>query len=99
MTPRQKQVYEEVCKGKCNKEVAHTLGISDATVKLHMTEILREHGVRTRYELIAGRTAREGSPNNVPVVSPDDAVFTCMHALMGEILKLRQNTPPPYKEV
>lgn len=48
LTPRQKQVLQEVCRGKSNKEIARILNMAEATVKLHLTEIFRVLGVRNR---------------------------------------------------
>jgi DNA-binding CsgD family transcriptional regulator len=53
MTPRQHDVLEQVRKGLSNKEIARVLGISEATVKLHLTVVLRELGLRNRWALIA----------------------------------------------
>jgi len=53
MTPRQSQVLEEVRKGKSNKEIARTLGITEPTVKLHLTAVFQELGVYTRWQAIA----------------------------------------------
>jgi DNA-binding CsgD family transcriptional regulator len=51
-TPRQRQVLLELCKGKSNKEIARVLGMAEATVKLHLTEIFKTMGVRTRYQAL-----------------------------------------------
>lgn len=51
-TPRQKEVLEEMCKGKSNKEIARALNMAEATVKLHLTEIFRTMGVNTRTQAI-----------------------------------------------
>lgn len=90
MTPRQEQVYAEVCKGKSNKQIARELGISDATVKLHITELLREHGAHTRYELIAGssRTSTKVVSKAIPVLQSDE-VFTSISNLLSEVIRLR----------
>lgn len=52
-TPRQRQVLLELCKGKSNKEIARLLGMAEATVKIHMTEIFKTMGVKTRFQAIA----------------------------------------------
>lgn len=61
LTPRQKEVLAEIGKGRSNQEIARVLGISIATVKLHVNAILQTLGVRNRTEaaIIALRT--EGS--------------------------------------
>lgn len=51
-TPRQREVLAEMCKGRSNKEIARTLGMAEATVKLHLTEIFRIMEVSTRTQAI-----------------------------------------------
>jgi DNA-binding CsgD family transcriptional regulator len=51
-TPRQKEVIIEMCKGKANKEIARSLQMAEATVKLHLTEIFRTMGVSNRARAI-----------------------------------------------
>jgi DNA-binding CsgD family transcriptional regulator len=51
-TPRQREVLIEVCKGRANKEVARSLGMAEATVKLHLTEIFKTMGVTSRAQAI-----------------------------------------------
>lgn len=51
-TPRQRDVVEEMCKGKTNKEIARALTMAEATVKLHLTEIFRIMGVTNRSQAI-----------------------------------------------
>ncbi|MEP2757732.1 response regulator transcription factor [Parvibaculum sp.] len=50
LTPRQRQVLQELGKGRSNQEIARVLGISIATVKLHVNAILQSLGVRNRTE-------------------------------------------------
>lgn len=52
LTPRQRDVVTEMCKGKANKEIARTLCMAEATVKLHLTEIFKTLGVRNRAQAI-----------------------------------------------
>lgn len=47
-TPRQSAVVIEMCKGRSNKEIARALGMAEATVKLHLTEIFKALGVKNR---------------------------------------------------
>jgi DNA-binding NarL/FixJ family response regulator len=50
LTPRQREVLAELGKGRSNQEIARVLGISVATVKLHVNAILHSLGVRNRTE-------------------------------------------------
>ncbi len=48
LTPMQLKVLLAVLDGQLNKQIAHRLVISEATVKVHMTAIMRKLDVRTR---------------------------------------------------
>lgn len=52
LTPRQAAVLEKLVEGKSNKQIARELCISDMTVKVHVTAILRSLGVVTRAQVI-----------------------------------------------
>ena len=52
LTGRQSEVLALVCKrGLSNKKIAQVLKISESTVKIHMSAILKEYGVRNRTQL------------------------------------------------
>ncbi len=53
LTKRQTQVLAVVVHGKSNKEVAEGLRCAENTVELHITQLLRRAGVKSRAELIA----------------------------------------------
>jgi DNA-binding NarL/FixJ family response regulator len=48
LTGRELEVLEQVVRGKSNKEIAAALGISEATVKSHINNILSKMGVTDR---------------------------------------------------
>lgn len=48
LTPRQREVLERLRDGKSNKQIAQELGLTEGTVKVHVTAILRQLGVRNR---------------------------------------------------
>jgi len=50
LSPRQIEVLTQLEKGRTNKEIAATLGISVATVKLHVQAILKAIGAKNRTE-------------------------------------------------
>ena len=52
LTKRQREVLGLVCKGSSNKEIAHLLGLSDNTIKIHVTAILRSLNVRNRTQAV-----------------------------------------------
>ncbi|MDW5593829.1 helix-turn-helix transcriptional regulator [Conexibacter stalactiti] len=53
LTPREWEVARLSTAGASNAEIAQALGISEATVKSHMTRVLVKCGVRSRAQLIA----------------------------------------------
>lgn len=59
LTPRQRQVLRLLGQGKSNKEIGQTLGLTEGTVKLHVSAVLRALKVhnRTQAVLAAARTA------------------------------------------
>jgi DNA-binding NarL/FixJ family response regulator len=59
LTAQQFRVLGMLCAGLPNKQIAHALEVSEATVKAHMTAILRKLGVanRTHAVLVAGKLA------------------------------------------
>ncbi|WP_207461896.1 response regulator transcription factor [Azospirillum sp. SYSU D00513] len=48
LTPRQREVLTRLRDGKSNKQIAIELGLTEGTVKVHVTAILRLLGVRNR---------------------------------------------------
>jgi DNA-binding NarL/FixJ family response regulator len=48
LTPREKTVLDMAAHGNTNKAIAFKLGISDQTVKSHMTDILIKLGAKDR---------------------------------------------------
>ncbi len=48
LTPREKEILVLIAKGASNKEIAHSLFLSDGTVRNHITHILTRLNVRDR---------------------------------------------------
>ena len=59
LTPQQFRVLQMLGEGRLNKQIARDLGVSEATIKAHVTAVLRKLGVgnRTQAVLMAGRLA------------------------------------------
>lgn len=51
LTPTQLKVLEGVHNGLLNKQIAFDLGIAEATVKAHMTALMRKLNVRNRTQV------------------------------------------------
>jgi DNA-binding NarL/FixJ family response regulator len=52
LTPREVEILDCVAQGNSNKEIARLLGISDQTVKNHITSILRKLAVNDRTQAV-----------------------------------------------
>jgi FixJ family two-component response regulator len=52
LTPRERQVLGQVALGRLNKQIAYDLGISEVTVKLHRSSVMRKMAAATVGELI-----------------------------------------------
>jgi FixJ family two-component response regulator len=52
LSPRERQVLRLVAQGRLNKQIAFDLGISEVTVKLHRSSVMRKMAANTVGELI-----------------------------------------------
>ena len=50
LSPREQQILAEIARGASNKEIARTLSIAEATVKIHVQHILRKLGMSSRVQ-------------------------------------------------
>ncbi|MBX3698772.1 MAG: response regulator transcription factor [Dokdonella sp.] len=66
LTPQQFRVLNMLADGLLNKQIAYELGISEATIKAHMTAIMRTLGCnnRTQVALVASQLALD--PDTLP---------------------------------
>jgi len=51
LTPREREIVQQICVGLKNKEIAQTLSITAGTVKVHLMHIFEKTGVKDRFEL------------------------------------------------
>lgn len=68
LTPQQFRIAGLLAQGRLNKQIAWDLGITEATVKVHMTTILRKLGARNRTQvaLLMQTLDFEGSTSEWP---------------------------------
>jgi DNA-binding NarL/FixJ family response regulator len=52
LTPAQVRVLQLIRHGRLNKQIAHELGVSETTVKAHVSEILRKLNVVSRTQAV-----------------------------------------------
>lgn len=57
LTPTQLKVLLGVMRGRLNKQIAYDLGVSEATVKAHMTAILKKLDVQNRTQAVLAARA------------------------------------------
>jgi FixJ family two-component response regulator len=53
LTPRERQVFELVIRGKTNKGIANTLGGTERTIKAHRHRVMEKMQVRSLAELVS----------------------------------------------
>lgn len=53
LTPRQRQILQQLALGRTNKEIAVALGISHYTVRVHISSLFRLLGVKSRTAAVA----------------------------------------------
>lgn len=64
LTQRQSDVLESLCRGCSNKVIARELDISEATVKIHVRQLLRKFDASSRTQIVV--RAAGLSPETVP---------------------------------
>jgi len=52
LSDREIQIFERVAKGEMNKSIAYELGISERTVEVHRSQVMKKLEVRTLAELV-----------------------------------------------
>ena len=74
LTPQQFRVLQMLGTGLLNKQIGYELGVSEATIKAHMSAILRKLGAnnRTQAVLLAGKLAVD--PDKVVLPDAGDAI-------------------------
>jgi FixJ family two-component response regulator len=52
LSPRERQVMQLVASGRLNKEIAHELGVSERTIKLHRGQVMHKMGAESLADLV-----------------------------------------------
>jgi DNA-binding NarL/FixJ family response regulator len=52
LTPQERNVLEGIARGQDNAEIAASLGLSEKTVRNHITRVFDKIGVQQRYQAI-----------------------------------------------
>ena len=52
-TPRERQVFELIVRGKINKQIAHELGTTERTIKAHRQQVMEKAKVQSLAELVS----------------------------------------------
>jgi FixJ family two-component response regulator len=52
LSPRQREILIQVSRGRLTKQIAHDIGISEPTVKVHRSNLMRKMNVRSHLELV-----------------------------------------------
>ena len=52
LTPRERQVFERVARGKLNKEIAYELGATERTIKAHRSRIMEKLQIASAAQLV-----------------------------------------------
>jgi DNA-binding NarL/FixJ family response regulator len=78
LTSQQLRVLDMICRGLQNKHIAYELNISVTTVKVHVTEVLRKLGVRSRTNAIVklSRLDLTRSEHRAEAAPPDSGSAT-----------------------
>ncbi len=52
LTPREKEIFDQLIDGKNSKEIAQHFYISDKTVRNHISNVMQKLEVKTRYQAV-----------------------------------------------
>ncbi|KAF1004617.1 MAG: Oxygen regulatory protein NreC [Luteibacter sp.] len=69
LTPQQFRVLNMIAEGLLNKQIAYDLGVSEATVKAHMTAIMRKLGVSNRTQVALAASHLDVEKESLPDVT------------------------------
>jgi DNA-binding NarL/FixJ family response regulator len=59
LSPRQLDVIGELMRGSSNKMIAYALGIGEATVKVHLRNIMKKLGATNRVQVVLRMSVKD----------------------------------------
>ena len=64
LSAREREIYDLLCEGLTNSQIAKLLFISEATVKVHVQHVFDKLGIRSRTALALNAARRESRRAN-----------------------------------
>jgi DNA-binding NarL/FixJ family response regulator len=61
LTAREREITDLIARGACNKEIAQRLGITERTVKAHLTSVFQKLGLSGRLQLAVRMLAADST--------------------------------------
>lgn len=74
LTPQQMRIMKLICAGMANKQIAYEMSLAEATVKAHITALLRRLGAQNRTQAAMMMESARLDQN-----PPSDATATALH--------------------
>jgi len=87
LTRREEEVLDGVMRSLANKEIAHSLNLSERTVKFHVSSLLAKFRVRGRMELVR-EAARQGA---APIPAVPTVALRESRPLVAPVVNYRRN--------
>lgn len=72
LTPQQFRVLVMLCEGKLNKQIAYELDVTEATIKAHVTAILRKLGANNRTQAVTLASRLAIDPDAARLISVEE---------------------------
>lgn len=95
LSDREIETFRRMCRGEPNKIIAQNLGISEATVKVHVKAILRKLGLRNRTQAVA-LALNSGFDADSDAVATQEAEVRKPAASSQNLRPAHKNTIPGY---